>query len=124
MRLRLIRLDQRWVLPPPDALTRQMLVAFCMQHDLAPPVPVLESLSASTAPQLVRFDPGLLGLTRFHLAQADHAMGLVRILPLAPALPLPDISLITRRDSLVEAEVIAALRTALHQVQRNARPAV
>ena len=113
---------QRWVLPPPEALTRQVLVASCMQQALLPPVPALESLSASTALQLVRFDAGLLGLTRFHLAQEDHAMGLVRILPLAPILPLPDIALITRRDNSVEPEVITALKSALDQAQRGARP--
>ncbi|MES2183465.1 MAG: LysR substrate-binding domain-containing protein [Pseudomonadota bacterium] len=107
-----------WVLSPPDALTRQMLTAACLARGLVPPQPVAECLASSTVRWLVRFDPTLLGLMRHHQAREEAATGQVAILPVGPAVALPDIALITRRDSAADPAALAALAAALRQARR------
>ena len=107
-----------WVLSPPDALTRQMLTAACLSRGLVPPKPVVECLASSTVRWLVRFDVTLLGLVRHHQAREEVATGQVFILPVGPMVALPDIALITRRDSATDPAALAALAVALRQARR------
>jgi DNA-binding transcriptional LysR family regulator len=102
-----------WVLPSRDSLMRQALIAQCIRQGLTPPSPVVESLSALTARWLVRFDRGLLGVMRLHQATEEAALGLLRILPVRPSVPLPQISLISRRDAAVSQGLVASFGRAL-----------
>jgi len=106
-----------WVLPGRDALMRQALIGACLQHGLRPPEPVVESLSALTTRWLVRFDPGLLGVMRLHQASEEAALGLLRVLPVAPQVPLPRIALISRRDAALSRGLVAEFGRALRAVR-------
>jgi len=109
----------QWALPPADALMRQALTAALLQRGLRPPEPVVESLSAITMRWLVRFDTDLLGVMRLHQAREERAMGLLQILPVRPTIALPDISMITCRDTVDVANGAAVLMTALRQAGRR-----
>lgn len=111
--------DEAWALPPPDAMMRQALAARMLQQGLVPPRPTVESLSAITMRWLVRYDPQKVGVMRLHQAREESAMGFVRILPVRPAIPLPDISLITRRETCPADQAIGAFAASLRQAARR-----
>lgn len=110
--------DARWALPPADALMRQALSAGWLQLGLRPPEPVVESLSAITMRWLVRFDTDLLGVMRQHQAREEHALGLLRILPVRPVIALPDISMIHCHDAADVTGLVTAFRAALRSAGR------
>lgn len=90
--------DNQWVLPPEHAMLRQVFVGACLQQQLPPPPPAVETVSPLTLQRLVRKDTGLLGVTRSEQLRAELSSDLVE-LPVHPRVPLPPISLLTRRPT-------------------------
>ena len=116
-------LGEPWVLSPPDALTRQKFVEICLQEGFTPPLPAVETVSSTTVRWLVNSDTALLGLMRLHHGQDEAETGLIRILPVRPEIPLPDISLIARKDRLADHVALEAFSRALEDASQ-ARAAV
>jgi len=97
--------DSQWILPPFSALLRQAFVGACLQQQLAPPSPAVETVSALTLQRLVLMDPGLLGVTRVEQLRAELSPEVVE-LPVMPRVGLPPLSLLTRRGAGSASELL------------------
>lgn len=111
--------NEPWVLSPLDALTRQRFIEVYLAQGLQPPRPAVECVSFSSVRWLLNADPSLLALMRRHQAIEEAAMGLIRILPVRPVLPLPDVSVITRLDGLPLSQAMLSLMEALRFTARQ-----
>lgn len=115
---------QRWVTPPRDTLLREQFVAAFVRVGRAPPDPVVETLSPVTTVDLLRRDPGLLGLVRDETA-AFALMNGLRRLEIVKPMPLPPLCALTRRTGVAQTPVVAgfveALRRAARQLQSRKR---
>ncbi len=106
-------MQERWVLFPPDALTRQRFIEICLQHGLTPPSPAVECISFTSVRWLLHFNPTLLAVLRHHQAIEEVATGKMVILPVKPNATMPDVSFITRKDCDADPGAMAALVYAL-----------
>ena len=90
--------DSQWVLPPISAMLRQAFVGACLQQQLPPPWPAVETVSGLTLQRLVLKDSGLLGITRSEQLRAELSPEVFE-LPVFPRVELPPLSLITLRGA-------------------------
>jgi DNA-binding transcriptional LysR family regulator len=107
-----------WVLPPQEAMLRQAFVGACLQNQLPPPAPAIETLSPLTLQRLVRSDRALLGVTRVEQLRAELSVAELVDLPVLPRVPLPPMSLVTRRTQGLEAPLIEPFYQALRKAAR------
>lgn len=91
--------ERSWVLPPKESLLRRAFIDAHLTSGLVPPEPAVEVLSPVSVAELLVHDSGLLGLMRLEQAEAEHASGRLRRLPLRPAVSLPPLALITHSES-------------------------
>ena len=115
--------DANWVLPPLNTLLRQTFVAACLQRGMAPPAPVVETLSPLTLSHLLRADASLLGIMRSEQMRGEQLVASLRELPVFDRVELPPLSLLTRRSPLGMPPLVQPFLTALEQaVPPDARP--
>ena len=72
--------------------------------------PVIESMSAVTMKGLIRFDDNLLGVMREHQANEEAQAKNLVILPIRPAIKLPDIYLVTAKQNSIPRTTLQALQ--------------
>ncbi|MBP7565683.1 MAG: LysR family transcriptional regulator [Burkholderiaceae bacterium] len=94
---------ERWVLPPPELATRQLINTEFIRAGVAPPRPLLESSSFATSVSLA-WRLGALAVVPLDAGRFAQAQGLVRVL----RTPLSDFSApisIVQRPSSLQGEV-------------------
>ena len=100
----------RWALPPKDALMTKELMYALKKMDCSEINPVIESMSAVTMKGLIRFDDNLLGVMREHQANEEAQAKNLVILPIRPAIKLPDIYLVTAKQNSIPRTTLQALQ--------------
>lgn len=103
-----------WVLPPPDAPLRRMLVSWLAQQDLPVPACALESVSILANVMVVRSSDALAMLPQ-DTAHHYEALGVVRALNLPFDARLPAVSLLRRRGEPMAGSLEAFVQ-ALHEI--------
>lgn len=103
---------EHWVLPPRQSMLRRAVIDAHHRAGLAPPEPDVELMSPFFLTTLLARDSNLLGVMRKDHALFEAGSGVLKIIPVTPAVALPSIALITRRGHSSEAllEFAAALR--------------
>jgi DNA-binding transcriptional LysR family regulator len=99
----------RWALPPKDALMTKELMYALKKMDCTEISPVIESMSAITMKALIQFDDNLLGVMREHQAIDEARAKNLAILPMSPKIRLPDICLVTQKQTLLPATTLQVL---------------
>lgn len=99
----------RWALPPKDALMTKELMYVLKKMDCTEINPVIESMSAITMKALIQFDDNLLGVMREHQAIDEAKAKNLAILPINPKIRLPDICLVTQKQTLLPATTLQVL---------------
>jgi DNA-binding transcriptional LysR family regulator len=100
-----------WILPPVGAVMRDVLdEAFAVQG-LKPPVPCVEA-NSSVRVQLLMEERDYLSILTASEVQMYRSLGIIETLPLAPAIPFPDIGALweAERCSPLTARFLEALR--------------
>lgn len=111
---------ERWALSELEGLTRQQLISVLLQRGLHAPTPSVECMNHKTILEVVSLDPGLAGLLRWSEARHEVMRYGLKILPVSPHVPLPDISFIVRKYAAAEPKVLQSLRaTLMGQPQRT-----
>ena len=106
-------MGERWAVSELDGLTRQQLISVYLQRGLELPTPSVESVNHKTILEVVSLDPGMLGVLRWNQARKDSALYGLKVLPLRPRVPLPEISFIVPKYAAAEPAVVERLRAAL-----------
>lgn len=106
-------MGERWAVSELDGLTRQQLISVYLQRGLEPPTPSLESINHKTILEVVSLDPGLLGVLRWNQARQDSTLYGLKVLPVGPRVPLPEVSFIVPKYAAAEPAVVERLRAAL-----------
>ncbi|UUX96706.1 LysR family transcriptional regulator [Aquabacterium sp. J223] len=114
----------RWVAPPRETLVRQAFMTAFLDEGLAPPVPVIETMSSVTIGAVMRLDPALLCAVRREHALDELARGGVRELPVLPSVGLPPLCLFTRRGDIDRPAVVDAFAQALRRSAGDRRRTV
>ena len=105
--------EHRWVLPPKESLLRRAVVDAHLLAGLPLPMPTIELMSPVSVAELLRQDPGLLGVMRREQADSEHAARRLVCLPVTPAAPLPPLAFITLAHREQTATLLRAFRAAL-----------
>jgi len=117
----------RWVTTPRTALTRQVFDSAFVHRGLAPPVPVVETQSPLSLNMMVAADASLIGLARLDAGRLAARTEGLKVLAIEPAVALPPLSLLTRRDALPMAPIVEAfgrhLRDAAAEAAQTAQVA-
>jgi DNA-binding transcriptional LysR family regulator len=108
--------DQRWILPNPNVLTRQQLEAFFRKQDLAPPEVVIETNSVSHIMAVLRYSD-LLSFMPKQLIEFSGAAGDLVPLDLPQAVWQRAVGLSYRRRGLMS----PASRALIEELRRIAR---
>jgi LysR family transcriptional regulator of abg operon len=113
--------QERWVLPAPDTALGRSLDAAFQRAGLAPPRATIESVFAPTNLQIVAAGPWI-GAVPAAVAGDARRAGRIVLLPVEPAVELPQVALGYHRIS-VDHPRIARLRDAIRTALRpRARP--
>jgi DNA-binding transcriptional LysR family regulator len=102
-----------WVAPPKETLVRQAFMTAFLNEGLEPPVPVIEAMSSVTIGAVLRMDTSLLCAMRFEQARDELSRGGVRRVAVQPTIPLPALSLLTRRSALEPPQVVQEFARAI-----------
>lgn len=111
--------DARWVLPPPELVTRQLLNTEFIRGGVTPPRPLMES-SSFTSSLALAHELETLALVPLDAAKLAERHGLVRVLCTPMSSFSAPISIVQRPSSLqgeVYGDFLAAVRAAAGQVR-------
>ena len=111
-------LGEAWILPPRDALIRDLTDAAFLRAGVTPPVPKISSSSPLTNISLAATGLGLTVVPSSTIAESAHggAVGIVRV---RPSIPAAAVSLIYRTSAELHAR-ITSLREAIVKLPGNA----
>lgn len=102
-------LDQlRWVTMPRSALVRQVFDSAFVHRGQTPPIPFVETHSAHTLNAIVAADASMIGLARLDAGRLATRTEGLKVLALEPAVALPPLCLLTRRDAQPLSPIVEA----------------
>ncbi|WP_148281096.1 LysR family transcriptional regulator [Bordetella bronchiseptica] len=110
---------ERWLLPPRDSLLRRAFVQQYLELGIAPPAPVVESLSPANMRTLIELQAGQLGLVRAEYAREEQRLGTLRIVPVTPRLALLPLIVFTRRRPRTRQALVDRFVRALRAAQAD-----
>jgi DNA-binding transcriptional LysR family regulator len=110
----------RWVTTTRSALIRQVFDSAFVHRGLTPPIPVVETQSALSLNMMIATDPSLIGLARLDAGRLAVRTEGLRVLALEPAVVLPPLCLLTRRDAVPIAPIVEAFGRHLRSAAADA----
>ncbi|MEN9775780.1 MAG: hypothetical protein RL322_2850 [Pseudomonadota bacterium] len=109
----------RWVTNMRKSMIRQVFEAAFVQRGLVPPRPVVETQSPITLNTLVAQDPSLIGLARYEAVRLARRTEKLVMIELQPAVELPALCLITRRDVPAISPALDAFRAHVRRLAKQ-----
>jgi DNA-binding transcriptional LysR family regulator len=96
-----------WILPPAGSPTRLAIDVALLRADLAPPKHAIETISVSFLTHLLN-GTDMVGILPRSVASVQQGYGILKIVPVAIAIDLPDLCLY-RRQSAIADEVVDSI---------------